>query len=329
MATSVMKKKVSMSKKTTEVNGISENYCRVCMKMKPIKEFYTRCDENLDKNGFMSVCRMHCNEIYSNSLNIERNFEKALFRTCRILNVAWTPNCVDATKTQVVKLQNEKKENIQVFGIYKSKLSTLSNLSGDGVLTFDGYVNNDKVSSNAEVTDNEDFNKYLKAFWGPDLPFEDYEFLESELARYEETHSSDTATEKSLLRQICFSELDLRKARMNGGTPTAKQVETLQTLMKTASVDPSKASLANTVKNKSLVSSLISIMEENEPADYYEDKKLFKDFDGLDPYFKRNMTRPTKNFIMQSRDFNTEAENDDDFDFDSEGDNNGNESASL
>lgn len=315
MATSVVKKKGMTKKKVTEANGISENYCRVCMKMKPIKEFYTRCDENLDKNGFMSVCREHCNEIYTNSLNIERNFEKALFRTCKILNVAWVPNCVDATKTQVIKAQDAKKENIQVFGIYKSKLSTLSNLSGDGVLTFDGYINSGQIASQDEITDDKDFDKYLKDFWGPDLPYVDYEFLESELARYEETHKSDTASEKSLLRQICFAELDLRKARMNGGTPSAKQIETLQNLMKTASIDPSKASLANTAKNKSLISSMISIIEENEPAEYYDDKKLFKDFDGLNPYFKRHMTRPTKNFILQSRDFNMDAEDDkDDFD---------------
>jgi hypothetical protein len=321
MATSVTKKKVLVKKFKNE-NEIQEAYCRVCVAMKPIKEFYTKCDDTLDKNGFMSVCKFHCNEIYTNSLNIERNFEKALFRTCKILNVAWVPNCVDATKTQVVKAQDAKKEDIQVFGIYKSKLSTLSNLSGDGVLTFDGYVNNGQVVPQNQITDDKDFDKYLKDFWGPDLPYVDYEFLESELARYEETHKSDTASEKSLLRQICFAELDLRKARMNGGTPSAKQIETLQNLMKTASIDPSKASLANTAKNKSLISSLISIIEDNEPAEYYENKKLFKDFDGLDAYFKKHMTRPTKNFILQSRDFNTEAENDND-DFDYEGTENG------
>jgi len=136
------------------------------------------------------------------------------------------------------------------------------------------------------------------------------------LARYEETHRSDTASEKSLLRQICFAELDIRKARMNGGTPSSKLIDTLQNLMKTASIDPSKASLATTARTKGLISSYISIIEENEPAEYYEDKKLFKDFDGLDEYFKRNMTRPTKNFILQSRDFNVDKDDDkDDFDF--------------
>jgi hypothetical protein len=210
-ASNVVKKKVLVKKnKSNDGTGITENYCRVCMKMKPIKEFYQAVDTALDKNNFMSICREHCNEIYSNSLNIERNFEKALFRTCRILNIKWAPNAVEATKTQVTKMQNDGKQDIQTFGIYKSKLSTLSNLSDDTDLTFNSRGDENtqvQSSSNEEISDDVDFNKYLKDFWGPDLIFEDYEFLESELARYKKTHKCDTATEESLLRQICFAEL--------------------------------------------------------------------------------------------------------------------------
>jgi hypothetical protein len=307
-----MKKKVSMSKKTTEVNGISENYCRVCMKMKPIKEFYQAVDTALDKNNFMSICKIHCNEIYSNSLNIERNFEKALFRTCRILNIKWAPNAVEAVKTQITKMQNDGKEDIQVFGIYKSKLSTLSNLSDDTEMTFNGRIedNTQISSSNDEITDDIDFNKYLKDFWGPDLIFEDYEFLESELARYKKTHKCDTATEESLLRQICFAELDIRKSRMGKGGGDASAVKRLQELMRTASVDPAKAATANSGQAKDTFSSFIKIIEENEPAEFYsgKDKELFKDFDNIDFYFKKYVTRPLKNFITQSRDFNVDTE---------------------
>ena len=312
MGTSVVKKKGMTKKKVTEINGISENYCRVCMKMKPIKEFYQAVDTVLDKNSFMSICKTHCNEIYSNSLNIERNFEKALFRTCRILNIKWAPNAVEAVKTQITKMQNDGKEDIQVFGIYKSKLSTLSNLSDDTDLTFNsrGDDNIKTSSDDREITEDIDFNKYLKDFWGPDLPFEDYEFLESELARYKKTHKCDTATEESLLRQICFAELDIRKSRMGKGGGDASAVKRLQELMRTASVDPAKAATANSGQAKDTFSSFIKIIEENEPAEFYsgKDKELFKDFDNIDFYFKKYVTRPLKNFITQSRDFNVDTE---------------------
>jgi len=204
------------------------------------------------------------------------------------------------------------KTDIQVFGIYKSKLSTLSNLNSDIQLTFDNSVSNIETNTNENVTDDQDFNKYLKDFWGPDLIFEDYEFLESELARYKKTHKCDTATEESLLRQICFAELDIRKSRMGKGGGDASAVKRLQELMRTASVDPAKAATANSGQAKDTFSSFIKIIEENEPAEFYsgKDKELFKDFDNIDFYFKKYVTRPLKNFITQSRDFNVDTEDD-------------------
>lgn len=315
MATKSLPKK----KKLGSENDL-QVYCRKCMKIKSSKDFYLRVDDFLDSNGFMSICKECCNEIYNNSLNIERNFEKALFRTCKILNMAWSPNAVDATRTHVIKAQNAKKENIQVFGIYKSKLSTLGNLSSDGIMTFDGYNNTGQIILQNEITDDKDFDKYLKDFWGPGLEYEEYEFLESELARYKKTHKCDTATEESLLRQICFAELDIRKSRMDKGGGDSSAVKRLQDLMKTASVDPAKASSANSGTAKDTFSSFIKIIEDNEPASYYgqDDKKLFKDFDNIDFYFKKYITRPLKNFITQSRDFNVDTEDDIDEIVDSE-----------
>jgi len=97
---------------------------------------------------------------------------------------------------------------------------------------------------------------------------------------------------------------------MGGKSGDASAIKRLQDLMKTASVDPGKASLANSGKAKETFSSFVKVIEENEPASYYEDKKLFKDFDDIDFYFKKYVTRPLKNFVTQSRDFNVESEND-------------------
>jgi len=311
MATSVTKKKV-LVKKVKDLDA-KENYCRICMKMRPAKDFYSSPDLELDRSGLLSVCKEHCAEIYTNSYNMEHSIEKALLRTCRILNIAYMTNAVEAAKKQIINFQNEGKQDVQSFGIYKSKLSTLSNLSDDTNLTFHSSGNNVQVSSSNEtLTEDVDFNKYLKDFWGPDLVFEDYEFLESELARYKKTHKCDTATEESLLRQICFAELDIRKSRMGKGNGDASAVKRLQELMRTASVDPAKAATANSGKAQDTFSSFIKIIEENEPAEYYsgKDKDLFKDFDNIDFYFKKYVTRPLKNFITQSRDFNVDTEDD-------------------
>ena len=310
-----MARQVKKLAKTNASLEKKEAYCRMCQKMLPTTSFYIATRKEVDCNGFMSICKTHCAEIFETSLKIERNLDRAILRTCRILDIAYAQNAVDAVKTQI---QNSGKEDLQVFGIYKSKLTTLSNLANDEDLTFHANDNMTVSLQNEDITNDEKFDKYLKEFWGPDLPFEDYEFLESELARYEETHKSDTASEKSLLRQICFAELDIRKSRMGGKSGDASAIKRLQELMKTASVDPGKASLANTGKAKETFSSFVKVIEENEPASYYENKKLFQDFDGLDFYFKKYVTRPLKNFVTQSRDFNVDTEDDVDVLVDSE-----------
>ena len=48
----------------------------------------------------------------------------------------------------------------------------------------------------------------------------------------------------------------------------------------------------------------IKNIEETTPAEYYKDKELFKDFDSIEEYIKKFITRPLKNFITGSRDFN-------------------------
>jgi len=285
-------------------------YCRKCMKDKAAKEYYSATDTVLDKNNFMSICRKCCGEIYDNAFTVERNFEKALLRTCKILNVGWNSGAVDSTRTHIDKLKARGQEDISVFGIYKSKLSTLSNLADDQTLTFEEPSRNAYVDPNEVISDDEEFNKYLKSFWGAGLQFEDYEFLESELNRYKKTHKCDTATEESLLRQICFAEFDIRNARISGGTPDANVIKRLQELMKTASIDPAKAASANSGKSQETFSAFIKTIENNEPAEFYKNKALFKDFDNLDFYFKKYVTRPLKNFITQSRDFNVETEDD-------------------
>ena len=81
--------------------------------------------------------------------------------------------------------------------------------------------------------------------------------------------------------------------------------------MRTASVDPAKANMASSGKSLDTFSAFIKTIEETEPAEYYKDKALFKDFDNINFYFEKYVRRPLKNFVTGSRDFNVDADTDD------------------
>jgi hypothetical protein len=303
------------NKAVVSSTGISVEtvYCRKCRQNKSPAEFYSAVDRVLDTNGYLSLCKLCCRDIYDGFYLSEKSIERAMLKTCRLLNLRYDENAIEAAKQQVETMKARGTESDNFFGLYKSRLLTSqpaciqSDRSGIDLTFQEPTVFPEPVNVLEETEENYDLVKV----WGEDLNEEDYSYLEEEFSEWTRTHKCDTKAEKTLLREICHKSLEIRKKRKEsrGSTP-ANLIKELQDLMKTASVDPSKSSEANSGKGKETFSNFVKIIEENDPAEYYKDKKLFKDFDNIDFYFKKYVTRPLKNFITQSRDFNVDTEDD-------------------
>jgi hypothetical protein len=294
---------------------VTECYCRKCMKMKKSGEFMKATD-SIDSNGFMSICKDCISELYVRIYSTEHTIERALLRVCRMINLKYSEAAITTTLSHL-NTQGKDPGDPSVVGIYKSKLIATQKTEMSKRDMTDDFTF--REPSKTIITDensiensgeDEEFIIYLKRFWGEQLTNEQYAFLESELDRYKKTHKCGNASEESLLRQICFAELDIRECRQEGKSPDGA-ITRLQQLMKTASIDPAKAAIAGAGKSQETFSDFIATIEQNEPADYYKDKKLFKDFDNIEWYFKKYVTRPLKNFITQSRDFNVEQDDSD------------------
>jgi hypothetical protein len=293
-------------------------YCRKCQKNRSARDFYDATDSLLDTNGKMSICRFCVKNIYEDFYVKKNDIYDAIYQTCRVLNVKYESESVEAVEKHLQSAEEKGKIIDQVFGTYLSKIKIAD--FGRKDVSAEDFTFHESIKYDAERLD---ATKYedgvvdeLERFWGTGMNPEQYQFLESEMDRYKRTHKCDTAAEESLLRQICFTELEIRESRQGGNKGSSSAVETLQKLMKTASVDPAKTAIAGAGKSQDTFSSFIKTIEQNEPADYYKDKGLFKDYDKIGPqYFEKYVTRPLKNFITQSRDFNID-ESDDDLDDD-------------
>ena len=143
---------------------------------------------------------------------------------------------------------------------------------------------------------------HTRIFWGNGFSLEEYMFLESELSNWKMTHKCDNQAETTLLKEICIKILEIRKLR-GDNKDVSKTLKDLQDLMKTASVDPAKANIADGGKSLDAYGLWIKDIEMYEPADYYEDKELFKDFDKIKSYTDKYILRPLKNLLTGSRDF--------------------------
>jgi len=291
------------------------SYCRKCTSIKRLDEFHKAVDTFLDTNGLFSICKACINTIFENMLSTEAgSIQKATYRVCKLLNVKYDEIAIESALKQIESRNWSFKDSF--FGTYRAKL-----LTGDGRnmtdanttdLTFqDNVVIQYKDTMESDVIHVDDD---VKEFWGEGYSQKDYYWLEKTLADWKKTHKSDTQAEETLLREIVFIQFAIKQARRDKGK-TAALVKELQEVMKTAAIDPSKANMAGAGKSIETISAFIKMIEENDPADYYKDKELFKDYDDIGrKYFIPYVTRPLKNFVVEgSRDFSINgSENDED-----------------
>lgn len=301
---------------------ITDCYCRRCMEIKKSDSFFKATDTILDKNEKMSVCKECVSDLYIRYYNIEKNLDNAMLRLCRILNWRYEKDLIPTLEDQLEKA-GKSPDDQTVPGLYRIKI-TMKSKNEQGGAFFTTKANDDNLSFREPLDrqiieiDEDAFGEEtpnLKVFWGESFSYQDYVFLEAELALWKNSHKADTYAEISLLKELCYKELEIRKARIEQKS-TSALVKEKQDLMKTASVDPAKANMASSGKSLDTFSAFIKTIEETEPAEYYKDKELFKDFDNISFYFEKYVRRPLKNFVTGSRDFNVDADSDNDEEYD-------------
>lgn len=288
--------------------------CRKCGQEKTTQSFYSALDEFLDTNGYMSVCKECCADIYNTMLNVELDVRKATFKTCKILNIAYIDDCVDSAILQIDNSQDKEKKQIgmdSMFGVYKSKLGNYFRQVKDIPRTFESYSGavkfNEEDAKLIEEAQGEDFSKYLKNTWGSGLSIEDYNFLEASLGEWKRTHKCETNSELILMQEICHTQLQVRKAR-ESGQDTKTLVKALQDIIKTANLSPAQANMSGASKGNEIFGMWIKDIEQLEPAEWWDkNRDPFIDVDNISQYFEDFIVRPIKNFLTRSKDFNVKS----------------------
>lgn len=277
-----------------------EGYCRMCQKTLPASSFYEATNPMIDKNGLMSVCRDHCNELFDTYYSIHNNVDIALKLTCRDLDVRYSDEALKQAQSHVESLISKGRKADKLFGYYKSKLGSTGK-NNEKLETFRFKDSEFETLVNEQIV--EDIDDDLLLFWGKGFEsVDDYIFLETELSNWKQTHKCDNQAEITLLREICIKILEIRKARENKENVSNLQKE-LQDLMKTASVDPAKANIASAGKSLDSFGVWLKEIEQLRPAEWHDQQEKYKDMDGFIPYINNYIVRPIRNFITGNRDF--------------------------
>lgn len=303
---------------SSDASGLSSNYCRKCQRLLGETQFYKATDLLLDTNGRMSVCKSCCDGLYNTFYGVEGALDKAVYRMCKTINVVYSEVALDKLKTHLDTSMKRGRVVNNPFGVYMSKIQSSVNNDDLINLTFmDNIIENRKFEEGIIDTeyDIEEIDR-LRKKWGNKYSVEELAYLEDKLSKWDGSHGINTYADEVSLINVCRKQLEIDTANEQPGSDTSNLVKQLSDLMKLAGVDPKETKTAVVGKSKETFSNFIRIIEETEPAEYYKDKNLFKDFDKLNFYFKKYVTRPLGNFLRVTRDFDVSEVEDDNDDFD-------------
>ena len=293
------------------------NYCRRCMNVLPEGNFYDCTDGGfIDSNKKMSVCKPCIQSLYDEVYEETQSTEKTIHKICISLNVKYSNEAVEATRTHINTLTENGKNVRSVYGIYKTKILATQPSMDKNALMDMSYEDVGTIFVKQEIEQEEiAIPADVIAFWGNDIPRGDIVFLEQEYANFKNTHSTDTYAEIVLLKQVCYTLLEIKKNRKDTEKDTDKLVKELQSLMSKLAISPKDVKSGGANRGEEAFGTWISDIERSEPAQWLATDPrgdIYRDVSDVETYFKNYIVRPLKNFILQSKDFNVSDE--DDFD---------------
>lgn len=158
---------------------------------------------------------------------------------------------------------------------YKEKVFT------DSTLFSEAKANESKIKEQLKELSEEDFRE-LETIFGEGYTERDYIYLANEYDDYCNRYEVDSKALENLIKEICVTQLDIRKKRAVNEKVDA-QLKTLQDLLGSSNLKPVQETGANAVDQESF-GTLIKKWENERPIP--EPDEAWKDVDGIGKYVR-------------------------------------------
>lgn len=278
------------------VNAKSTNYCTMQLSSKcgkkngelPVTDFYTASNSPFYRNGRFNICK-HCLRDYvydGENINVNK-----LKNILRIFDLPFL-------EKEFVSALDGKNETI---GTYMKNI--MLNHKGECWLDGDSTSNDTKnIVTNSQSLSMSDEEKALMKKWGRGFSIDDIYWLEESYLEWVSENDCKKLSAKKLIKMICIKELEITKA-IEGGQPTDKLEKSLLELMNNSNLTPKTMNASTEDDNTKAFGEFIRDIEKYRPCEYFEDKTIYEDADGIGQYFTDFVLRPLRNLVTGSRDF--------------------------
>lgn len=316
MANSLKKNSVTKNASTVDAGEKPQYKCMACGKT------YVRQKDNFNvspspyyarNNGYLHICRKCLDEAYWNYVDnvFDGDQDKAMELLCATINT-----CFDETAWANAK--KHPQSNKSKVSIYFSKLN-LSQTKGASYADTILYRRANKVEnakSVEQVQENPNVTVSIDTIrlFGLGFSEPEYETLQYEYDDWVDKYGKpEDKRQDELYKSICYLKLQLQRAVQKGDVGVGALAKTYKDYINAATteLEDRKQKKEDAVKLDPL-GVWIRDIERYAPAEYYKDKELYRDADGIGSYASRFIFRPLKNLLTgtkeQDKEFNLSQE---------------------
>jgi hypothetical protein len=237
-------------------------------------------------DGYFPVCRKCLDELYRN-LVMKIGEKPAMRRCCQLLDWFYSEEilAVANARDEPKALDRYEKANL-ILGVGRSKRTENASLT---------YFDTAMTLAEPITKSDKEREKEFSGRWGFGRTLEEYEALESHYAELKTKCNTYDPVQEAQVVSACNAWLCEQRAYIAGDAAAAKNFHGIfKSAVESAQLELKEENSADDVDSWSRT--LLEI-EKHCPAEFYRDKKLYEDADGLRSYFQKVILRPLKNFL--------------------------------
>lgn len=279
--------------------------CSKCLEVKNIeREYYLAANSLINIDGRLPICRKCLAE------TVDMDDAESLIEAMRAVD---RPFLVDTYHGSLEK-ENSFGEYMRMLATRQNREKTYLESDFNNSLARHSNIREMRAFNEDVMVGDDGYTKgdleILRKRWG-DFPPEDYEFLEDYYREYANTYDTDTPVQIMLYRNIAKVHLQAGKELSKGQAKSYKDLMDLSSKMhKDGNINPIQNSGANADLGVSTYGLWIKEIENEEPCEYFEERKTYEDYDSFNKYWDKWFVRPFKNIFGLSHDFDVEDDKD-------------------
>ena len=270
--------------------------CCQCGNELPPNQFFKSSSSLFSGLGHMPICK-GCLVREFKKYKIEyQNAQRAMQRLCMMFDIYFDAALFDACKGD---------DEGVIFGNYmrKTNLGQYKGRTFDTTIEEGFFFTGEKASIDmAKKDDSEEspIDPRLIEKWGEGLLPLDYSILEDHYKYLKSANPNCDSNQEIFIIDLCYTKMQqMRAVRGNCVDDFNKLTESYRRTFTQAGLKTVQDTSANSEDCWGVWQERIA---QYTPEEYYKNKKLYKDFDGIGDYFQRFVMRPLQNLMHGTQD---------------------------